>query len=245
MFLMWTKCQVLYIFKKVKNICWISVWGTFFSSYLAILASCFKIVLANLELHLPVFFPKYTTEITVYNIKINCCKIQPRLENNRNLPHDVRSPDCRVLTQTYLPNLFSSRFWRAVVSSLEFVKHRRHKKGILNTFLQLFNYNYNVLPKTNNTALFFDLDISFSQDKLNNCEITILSLCQFFLFFPVHIPLALTKWHLHFSVDSFLPVFAIMFPISMTSHDNGKIIYTRYSIFINYSKLSLTLTKAI
>jgi hypothetical protein len=60
------------------------------------LASCFKIVLANLELHLPnfsiVFFPKYTAEITVYNIKINCCKIQPRLENNRNSPHDVRSP---------------------------------------------------------------------------------------------------------------------------------------------------------
>ena len=35
---------------------------------------------------------------------------------NRNSPHDVRSPDCRVLTQTYSPNLFSSRFWRVVVS---------------------------------------------------------------------------------------------------------------------------------
>ena len=40
-----------------------SVWNIFFS-YFAILASCFKIVLAKLELHLPifplVFFPKYT-----------------------------------------------------------------------------------------------------------------------------------------------------------------------------------------
>jgi hypothetical protein len=37
---------------------------------------------------------------------------QGRVQNNRNSPHDVRSPDCRVLTQTYSPNLFSSRFWR-------------------------------------------------------------------------------------------------------------------------------------
>jgi hypothetical protein len=39
------------------------VWNIFFS-YLAILASCFKIVLAKLELHLPIFplffLPKYT-----------------------------------------------------------------------------------------------------------------------------------------------------------------------------------------
>jgi hypothetical protein len=41
---------------------------------------------------------------------------QGRVQNNRNSPHDVRSPDCRVLTQMYLPNLFFSRFWRAVVS---------------------------------------------------------------------------------------------------------------------------------
>jgi hypothetical protein len=41
---------------------------------------------------------------------------QGRVQNNRNLPHDVRSPNCRVLTQMYLPNFFSSRFWRAVVS---------------------------------------------------------------------------------------------------------------------------------
>ena len=41
---------------------------------------------------------------------------QGRVRNNQNLPHDVRSPDCRILTQTYLPNFFSSRFWRAVVS---------------------------------------------------------------------------------------------------------------------------------
>jgi hypothetical protein len=31
---------------------------------------------------------------------------QGRVQNNRNSPHDVRSPDCRVLTQMYLPNLF-------------------------------------------------------------------------------------------------------------------------------------------
>ena len=37
---------------------------------------------------------------------------QGRVQNNRNSPHDVRSPDCRVLTQMYSPNLFSSRFWR-------------------------------------------------------------------------------------------------------------------------------------
>ena len=36
---------------------------------------------------------------------------QGRVQNNRNSPHDVRSPDCRVLTQTYSPNFFSSRFW--------------------------------------------------------------------------------------------------------------------------------------
>jgi hypothetical protein len=41
---------------------------------------------------------------------------QGRVQNNRNSPHDVPSPDCRVLTQTYSPNLFSSRFWWAVVS---------------------------------------------------------------------------------------------------------------------------------
>ena len=41
---------------------------------------------------------------------------QGRVQNNWNLPDNVRSPDCRVLTQTYLPNCFSSRFWRAVVS---------------------------------------------------------------------------------------------------------------------------------
>ena len=34
------------------------------------------------------------------------------MQNNQNSPHDVRSPDCRVLTQTYSPNLFSSRFWQ-------------------------------------------------------------------------------------------------------------------------------------
>jgi hypothetical protein len=37
---------------------------------------------------------------------------QGRVQNNWNSPHDVRSPDCRVLTQTYSPNFFSSRFWR-------------------------------------------------------------------------------------------------------------------------------------
>jgi len=38
------------------------------------------------------------------------------VQNNRNSPHDVRSSDCRVLIQTYSLNVFSSRFWRAVVS---------------------------------------------------------------------------------------------------------------------------------
>jgi hypothetical protein len=33
---------------------------------------------------------------------------QGRVQNNRNSPHDVRSSDCRVLTQMYSPNLFSS-----------------------------------------------------------------------------------------------------------------------------------------
>ena len=37
---------------------------------------------------------------------------QGRVQNNQNSPHDVRSPDCRVLTQTYSPNFFSSHFWR-------------------------------------------------------------------------------------------------------------------------------------
>ena len=37
---------------------------------------------------------------------------QGRVQNNRDLPHDVQSPDCRVLTQTYSPIFFSSRFWR-------------------------------------------------------------------------------------------------------------------------------------
>ena len=37
---------------------------------------------------------------------------QGRVQNNRNSPHDVRSLDCRVLTQMYSPNLFTSRFWR-------------------------------------------------------------------------------------------------------------------------------------
>ena len=41
---------------------------------------------------------------------------QGRVQNNRNSPHDARLPDCQVLTQTYSPNLFSSRFWRAMVS---------------------------------------------------------------------------------------------------------------------------------
>ena len=38
------------------------------------------------------------------------------VQYNRNSPHDVRSTDCQILTQTYSPNLFSSRFWRVVVS---------------------------------------------------------------------------------------------------------------------------------
>jgi hypothetical protein len=37
---------------------------------------------------------------------------QGRVQNNWNSPHDVRSPDCRGLTQTYSPNFFSSRFWQ-------------------------------------------------------------------------------------------------------------------------------------
>ena len=41
---------------------------------------------------------------------------QGRVQNNRNSPQDVQSPDCWVLTQTYSPNFFSSRFWWAVVS---------------------------------------------------------------------------------------------------------------------------------
>jgi hypothetical protein len=40
---------------------------------------------------------------------------QGQVKNNRNSPHDVRSPDCRVLTQTYSPNFFSFRFWGVVV----------------------------------------------------------------------------------------------------------------------------------
>jgi hypothetical protein len=36
---------------------------------------------------------------------------QGRVQNNRNSPHDVQSPDCRVLTQTYSQNFFSSRFF--------------------------------------------------------------------------------------------------------------------------------------
>jgi hypothetical protein len=32
---------------------------------------------------------------------------QGRVRNNRNSSHDVWSPDCRVLTQMYSPNLFS------------------------------------------------------------------------------------------------------------------------------------------
>ena len=37
---------------------------------------------------------------------------QGQVQNNWNSSLDVRSPDCRVLTQMYSPNLFSSRFWR-------------------------------------------------------------------------------------------------------------------------------------
>ena len=37
---------------------------------------------------------------------------QGRVQNNRNSPHDVQSLDCRVLTQAYSQNFFSSRFWR-------------------------------------------------------------------------------------------------------------------------------------
>ena len=51
---------------------------------------------------------------------------QGRVQNNRNSPLDVRSLDCQVLTQvtqTYSPNFFSSRFWRAVVSFTVIYKH--------------------------------------------------------------------------------------------------------------------------
>ena len=41
---------------------------------------------------------------------------QRRVQNNRNSPQDVWSPDCRVLTQTHSPNFSSFRFWRVVVS---------------------------------------------------------------------------------------------------------------------------------
>ena len=41
---------------------------------------------------------------------------QGRVQNNRNSPRDVQLPDCAVLKQTYSPNLFSSGFWRVVVS---------------------------------------------------------------------------------------------------------------------------------
>jgi hypothetical protein len=44
---------------------------------------------------------------------------QGRVQNNQNSPHDVWSPDCRVLTQMYSPKLFLFSLlasWRAVVS---------------------------------------------------------------------------------------------------------------------------------
>ena len=44
---------------------------------------------------------------------------QGRVQNNLNSPNDVRSPNCRVLTQTYSPNFFLFSLlasWQAVVS---------------------------------------------------------------------------------------------------------------------------------
>ena len=58
------KTTMFKIFLQFKLILVISVGNVFFS-YLTILASCFKIVLAKFG----------------QNIKINCCKIRPRLEN--------------------------------------------------------------------------------------------------------------------------------------------------------------------
>ena len=96
-----SQCR-LHIGYILKNLLYICSVGNVVFSYLAILASCFKIVLAKLELHLPsfsiVFFPKYTAEITVQNIKINCCKIRPRLEN-----YDF-------LTFTFLPYIKSGTY---------------------------------------------------------------------------------------------------------------------------------------
>ena len=43
---------------------------------------------------------------------------QGRVQNNQNSPHDVWSPDCRVLTQMYSPKLFLFSLlasWRAMV----------------------------------------------------------------------------------------------------------------------------------
>ena len=46
-----------FLYRKItdpnKVLLVLAVWETFFLSYLAILASCFKIVLTKLELHLP------------------------------------------------------------------------------------------------------------------------------------------------------------------------------------------------
>ena len=44
---------------------------------------------------------------------------QGRVQNSRNTSHDVRSSDCRVLTQMDSPDFFSSRFWWAMVSFTE------------------------------------------------------------------------------------------------------------------------------
>ena len=63
------------------------------------------------------FFTSFIVELKILrNHWLRNYFVKLRVQNNRNSPHDVPSPDCRVLTQTYSPNLFSSRFWWAVVS---------------------------------------------------------------------------------------------------------------------------------
>jgi hypothetical protein len=105
---------------------------------------------------------------------------QGRVQNNRNSPHDVRSPDCWVLTQTHSPNFSLLASWWAMVSFTEMVV----KKVSLFFFNDYVDFSITIQP---NLTIFgqhtdhwrymsighvwHDLDLIFIVYWLNLCKI--------------------------------------------------------------------------
>ena len=89
-----------------------------FSINMADVKYCTASPINNFEGFLHIFYCRiknFTDSLTQKLI----CQVgwQGRVQNNRNLPHDVRSPDCRVHTQTNFISVWMSKFHESSLSN--------------------------------------------------------------------------------------------------------------------------------